>query len=101
MAHRSTGCAGARPFARRLMSRVLPRLRAMASAAPVATKPPTQQVNIAVVSHKHLLHAIISKFPALEQRDFSNAERRTVVLCDTRPAGQPPGNGPSDLRVEL
>lgn len=47
------------------------------------------QVNIAVFSHMHLLQAILSLYPSLEQREFHNAERRTMLLCDTNPH-QPP-----------
>jgi broad specificity phosphatase PhoE len=38
--------------------------------------------NVAVLAHKHILAALVSKHAGVSQRPFDNAERRTVVLCE-------------------
>jgi len=45
------------------------------------------EARIAVVAHRHILFALTSLYPqSVAQQPFSNAERRTMILCDQLPA---------------
>ena len=48
------------------------------------SKLPDEHRNVAVVSHKHFLGALVSLGDDLSQRAFVNAEVRSVLLCEGR-----------------